>query len=166
MATVRLDNLIKPKIVNNRSISPAQEIRTNSTYTDLHLDLTLAKSIGVGLAPGISNDVLVDYDEQTIKNSLYNLFTTRPTQKVLDPIFGAGLENYLFEPINNVNGEIIADEMLRLIGIFEPRVSVDNIKVYLDFNNNRYEFEIYYTIPSLNKQFVYEYILQSNLPTE
>ena len=73
MATVRLDNLIKPKIRNSDEYNLQTEfVKTDILYTDLSLDLSVSKSIGSGLNVVNSDDILVSHDDEAIKNSFYN----------------------------------------------------------------------------------------------
>jgi phage baseplate assembly protein W len=131
MATIYLDNLFNPRQTQNPTTLPDRSpVNVMPIYTDLHLDLTNSKNIGLGLNPQNANDIEVDNDVNAIKNSLYNIFTTIPGQKVLSPSFGSNLSQYLFEAVDSTRGKIIGDNILRTINIFEPRVDILNIEVY------------------------------------
>jgi hypothetical protein len=131
MATIYLDNLINPRQTQYSTTLPSKEpVKVMSVYTDLHLDLTMAKNVGIGLNPQTSNDIQVDNDVAAITNSLRNIFTTIPGQKILSPSFGSNLNQYLFEKVDNIRGKIIGNDILRAITTFEPRVSIVNIEVY------------------------------------
>jgi hypothetical protein len=78
MATIDLNNLIRPKKVNNTTTTSTLQVKNvNPVYVDLHLDLTLENNIGLGNNPVESRDILVDTDIQAIKNSIRNIFTTK-----------------------------------------------------------------------------------------
>jgi hypothetical protein len=130
MATIYIDNLIKPKSLfspNNKLTNPTNP--NDPVYTDLHLDLGFVKGIGNGLDPHQSNDVVVDHDSNAIKNSLFNIFTTRPGEKILNPSFGAALDQFLFESVSDIKARIIGNQILKTIAQFEPRIEVLNLQI-------------------------------------
>jgi hypothetical protein len=62
------------------------------TYKDLEMDL----KIDYTKTSPLNNfkeqkDIVVDYDVAAIKNSIFNIFTTIPGQKLLNPPFGLNL---------------------------------------------------------------------------
>ena len=121
------------------------------TYTDLELDL----KIDYTKTNPLNNikeqrDVVADYDVNAIKNSIFNLFTTIPGQKLLNPIFGLNLLQFLFTGITNSNAKLLGDTILRGIIKFEPRVSIDKINVAPDIDNQQYIVGLVLSVPSLN----------------
>lgn len=71
-------------------------------YADLHLDLQEEKILNKrnNNITVTKSDIKVSYNLAAIKNSLYNLFTTKKGQRPLNPGWGLSLEQYLFEPIS------------------------------------------------------------------
>lgn len=165
MATVRLDNLIRPKQVNTQQVSVKEETFDGVVYTDLHLDLKMAVAVGTGISSGVSNDIEVSFDEAAIQNSLYNIIYTKPGQKVLDPEFGTELHKFLFEPVSEARGDVIGHYLLDKISRFEPRIAVSQIDVKVDYDENLYNINVFYTIPSINKQSSTEVLLRSSANT-
>lgn len=130
MAIIDLNNLIQPKQVNSSGVSVSQQVQvTTPIYSDLHLDLTTNQSVGLGLNAVESRDIASDNDIKAIKNSLQNLFTTIPGQKVLNPTFGCSLLKYLFEPVSVLGANAIGNDINNAITQYEPRVSVVNVYV-------------------------------------
>lgn len=161
MAKIDLNNLIRPKQVNNPSTIPSQKVdNVESVYTDLHLDLKFKKSIGEGFSPVTSNDILVDNNIDAIKNSLRNIFNTRKGQKILTPEFGSSLEQYLFEPVNNIYARLIADEILSSITQFEPRIEVLKINILPQPEENQYNVTMLYRFLEFKKENVLNIIAQ------
>lgn len=153
MATIDLNNLIRPKQVNSPNTLVNQQVNQPlPVYVDLHLDLTQAKSIGLGNNVINSSDILVDTDIQAIKNSIYNIFTTRPTQKLLTPTFGCALDQYLFDSVSQFKAQIIGNAILNGIEKFEPRVTVTNVLVTPQPDQNQYTIKVAYTFNELPKQ--------------
>ncbi len=161
MATVRLDNLIKPKQVNTQQTKTQENTYDKITYTDLHLDLTMSVAFGSQTGTGISNDIKVDFDEEAIKNSITNCIYTRRGEKLLSPDFGMNLEKFLFEPLSESQGDYIGRYILTNLASMEPRITIIKVYVVVDYEDNSYRISIYYEIPSVNKKFTDDFILKS-----
>lgn len=153
MATIDLNNLIRPKQSNYLKNSPSVVVqKATSVYTDLNLDLTPTNSVGLGLNVAKSNDIIVNTDHDAIKNSIRNIFSTRPGQKLLTPDFGSSLEKYLFEPVTDSLAKIIGNEILNAISTYEPRVDVLNIRVTPQPDLNQYSIQVIYSFLELKTQ--------------
>lgn len=161
MATVRLDNLIKPKQINTQQTKITDETYDGITFTDLHLDLTMAKATGTETRRGFANDIRVDFDEDAIKNAVYNCINTKPGEKVLSPNFGMELERFLFEPVSKSRGEYIGRYILSTLSSLENRIIVKEVNVSVDTDKNTYNILVIYEIPSLNKKSSTDILLQS-----
>ena len=121
------------------------------TYVDLESDL----KINYTKTNPLNNfkeqkDIVADYDVNAIKNSIFNIFTTIPGQKLLNPIFGLNLLQFLFTGITPTNAKLLGDTILKGIVKFEPRVSVDKINVAPDVENQQYIVGLVLSVPSLN----------------
>jgi phage baseplate assembly protein W len=121
------------------------------TYTDLELDLIIDYTKNNSLYNiNEQKDVRADYDINAIKNSLFNIFTTIPGQKILNPIFGLNLYYFLFTGISEINGRMLGDTILKGINKYEPRVTVNYINVITDIENQQYIIDMIISVPSLN----------------
>lgn len=142
-----------------KSLERAAKNFTEKTYIykDLALDLALFKldSPGVYL-PVPGTDIKASFDLAAIRNSLQNLFNTKPGQRFLFPEYGLNLQQFLFQPITQANGNVIGNLIFSTININEPRVSVKNVQVILDPDNNQYTINILIEIPSLNIETIVE----------
>jgi phage baseplate assembly protein W len=163
MATVRLDNLIRPKQINTQQTKVTEETFDNIVYTDLHLDLKMAVANGTELKSNVSNDIKVSFDEDAIANSIRNCVNTKPGEKVLDPDFGMNLDQFLFQPLSEINGDYIGRYILNKLTVLEPRINVLKIKVNVSYDDNTYGILVIYEIPSLNKKSSTDIILKSNV---
>lgn len=162
MATIYIDNLIKPREVNSPINYPSKEPDTNQyIYTDLHLDLLMHKNIGNGLSPVESNDIAADYDSRAIRNSLYNIFTTRKGQKLLNPEFGSSFDQYLFEKITNIGAKILGNDILKAAE-FEPRIKVQNVQVMPMPDQNQYYVLFVYKLLNIGKVDKFQINFKSN----
>ena len=82
MAAINLASLRKRAPVNG----------TPFTYSDLELDMTLSNTQSYPAESTLKRkDVVADYDLGAIKNSIVNLFTTIPGEKLLNPEYGLNL---------------------------------------------------------------------------
>lgn len=161
MAIVDLNNLVRPKQTNNSGTALSNVVNSPlPIYTDLHLDLSLSKNIGLGIDTVPSSDLLVDNDIDAIKNSIKNIFTTKKGEKVLNPEFGCSLDQYLFEPITEVYAQLIGNDILTGIQRFEPRVEITNITVIPVYDQNLYYITCYYTLLQIQKQSTINLIAQ------
>jgi phage baseplate assembly protein W len=119
-------------------------------YKDLLLDLRIDYTRSPELLKTQEvSDVTAIYDYRSVAQSLNNLFRTLPGQKILNPVYGLDLRKYLFENVSTTVGYIIGLELNDLIPIFEPRVYITKINVAADAENNQYNIDIAYIVPTL-----------------
>jgi phage baseplate assembly protein W len=163
MATIYIDNLVKPKQINYPATVPSKPVNPSSyVYNDLHLDLTLNKNVGNGLNAVNSADITSDFDINAVKNSLYNIFTTRPGQKILNPSFGASLDQFLFESVDNIKAKIIGDTIYNAITKYEPRINVLGVQVMPMPDQNEYYIIIQYKILNIGVNQQLQMQIQNN----
>lgn len=140
-------------ISNNKFESGTQKVTDRKfTYQDITFDLQQEDAPRGKSLHGktIVDDIKVSYDEGAIMNSLRNIFTTTPGQKVLNPAFGVNLTRWLFEPCTEFTAREIGEAIVSGIERFEPRVSIKTISVIADKGNHTYIIKLVITIPALN----------------
>lgn len=138
------------KISNLNAISE-QYKQKDYYYKDLHLDFEVSNHYSPALEASVyKNDIVVSYDENAIKNSLKNLFNTKPGQRFLFPLYGLDLNQYLFEAVTEDLGQIIGERIVTAIGDFEPRVIVQSCNVIAVPDDNLYEITLVVEIPIFN----------------
>ena len=120
-------------------------------YVDIELDLkqNYAKSPRLN-SKNVIKDLVASYDVDAVKNSLFNLFTTIPGQKILNPIYGLNLLQFVFTGITEINANLMGNLILEGIGKFEPRLEVKKIFIFPDIENQTYEIGLRLDVPSLN----------------
>ena len=162
MATIYIDNIIKPKnSLSNSSVEKKPE-EVPYVYKDLHLDIEFKKNIGNGLNIAEGNDIKEDYDFKALQNSIYNIFNSRNGFKILDPEFGCSLDKFIFERITDTNGYIIGNYILENIQKYEPRISVNNVQVFPLTDMNEYHVTIHYSILNIKKDSTMKLQFKSN----
>lgn len=150
---------------------PEQNIRDpemTETYSDISMD---SKSI-----KNKSNFIYnKDYNEEfdfnidkkvdlaAISNSLHNIFTWIPGERILLPSFGSTLYNYVYSGMTHTNINEIKTEIRKLISIWEQRISVVSVEDVSDIINseeNTVLINITYTINGL-KDKTFTYLLEA-----
>ena len=162
MATIYIDNIVKPEKVFSKSPLNKETNISNFVYKDLHLDLTIKQNVGNGIGSVDGNDIMADYDLNAIKNSLYNIFNSRKGFKALDPDFGCSLDQYLFEKITESNAFNLGTKILTNIEKYEPRIYVSNVQVIPFVESNQYYVTIYYSILNIKRDEILNLQFESN----
>ena len=138
------------KIKNLEAISKEYEQKAY-IFKDLHLDFEKSYEFNSSLNMRVDgNDVRVDYDESAIRNSLRNLFNTKPGQRFLFPLYGLDLSQYLFEPVSEFNGQLIGEKIVSSIKKYEPRVTLLECNIEARPDDNEYDITIIISIPAFN----------------
>ena len=123
----------------------------NFVYSDIHLDITTSSDYSTEALQVIKkNDIKVDYDLNAIKNSLNNLFNTRPGQRFLFPNYGLNLSQFIFEPVTEYNGRLIGEKIVRSVQLFETRVTLKQCNVSLMPDENQYDINLILEFPVFN----------------
>ena len=98
---------------------------------------------------------------KAIYNSLRNIFTWIPGERILLPEFGSRLRSLLYEGITPQTEEAIAAEIRGCVSEWEPRVSIVDIRSIStvdDTEDNTIHLEVVFTIPSLSEeQYTYSF---------
>jgi phage baseplate assembly protein W len=122
-----------------------------ATYRDLLLDLKVNYTKNLQLLKRREvKDIQISEDLGAVKNSLFNLFTTIPGQKILNPIYGLNLTQYLFVPVSQAQARIIGETILKGIQKYEPRVQLSKLNIEVDPDNNQYNVFMLINVPTLN----------------
>jgi phage baseplate assembly protein W len=132
------------------SVAEQTKSQSKFTYTDLKLDLEFNYTKNNELLKNKEiKDLSIDYDYSAIRNSIFNLISTTPGQRILNPYFGVNLQRYLFSRVSETNASNIGNEILQAIIKFEPRVIVQNIDVAVDEVNQQYVVTLTLAIASI-----------------
>lgn len=125
-------------------------------YRDVHLDIEEGDNQTVNnlFKKQTPTDIKSSVDEQAIYNSINNLFSTTPGEKILEPEFGLDLRSFLFEPITDYMASIIGEKILKSVTRWEPRVRVTNIHVKKDIPNRAYHIVLTIQLPKLSNKVI------------
>ena len=107
----------------------------------------------------LNDDLIAIKNENAIARSIRNIVFTTPGEKFFDQSFGSRITESLFENIDEITATIIVDEIRQSIDNYEPRVEVDDVKAFPNYENNSFDVTITYDvigseIPTQELQFV------------
>ena len=77
-----------------------------------------------GFSTKVREKVFKLNDYELIKQDLLNHFNTRKGERVMNPLFGTGLRDFLFEGITEYNIENLKQDLNSSIEIFIPEITV------------------------------------------
>ena len=94
----------------------------------------------------LNSDLIVIKNDNAIARSLRNIVFTTHGEKFFNEAFGSRITESLFENIDDITASIIVDEIRESINRYEPRVELDSVKAYPDFDNNGFDVIITYDV--------------------
>jgi phage baseplate assembly protein W len=115
------------------------------------IDLNASKAIGVnipftGPAVFISNYQTKD----AIKNNLINFFLTNPGERHLNPLFGGGLREFIFEQITNENLNFLREDINIKLENYFPNIQVEDLIVTGQDDLNQITVTLKYSVINTN----------------
>ena len=106
-------------------------------FSDLDLDF---------IAHPTTKDIVRKTGIDSIKRSVRNLVLTNFYDRPFRSYIGSSAIKLLFEPATSLTANHLKDAILQVITSFEPRVTVTDIDVQFDYDNNGYNATIRYVI--------------------
>ena len=100
--------------------------------------------------------------EQDVEQSIRIILGTSPGERLMRPTFGAGLDQFLFEPIGTTTMQRLRTRVEQALVDFEPRIDVNAVTVEpYPGSPSRLDIEIRYTVRATNNRFnlVYPFYL-------
>jgi len=142
--SVRLDNL-------ERSSIEQKSLQDGYLYKDIKLDLDFSRYVKSELySQSGPKDLAEIQDGRAVVNSVKNILTTTPGQKLLNPLLGLDFRSYLFEPINTTTSYFLSQFIYLNLGVQEPRITLNMVKIKGLPDQNQYDIEIGFSIPQLD----------------
>ena len=107
----------------------------------------------------LNDDLIAIKNENAIARSLRNIVFTTPGEKFFNESFGSRISESVFENIDSITATIIADEIRESINNYEPRVDLESVKTFPNYETNGFDVNITYNIigteiPTQELQFV------------
>jgi len=85
-----------------------------------------------------------------IKNNLINYFLTNPGERPLNPTFGGGLREFIFEQITTDNLDFLEERISNDLNIFFPNVAVGNLEILRQEDTNTITVSLTYSVINTN----------------
>jgi phage baseplate assembly protein W len=117
------------------------QISRRPDYSDLDLDF---------IPHPTTKDVVRKIGADAVKRSVRNLILTNYYDKPFRPGIGSNVPKLLFENANPLIENFLRDAIANVLGNFEPRIRVVDIRINFDFDNNGYNVTLSYII--LNRE--------------
>lgn len=127
----------------------------NQTDDIIYRDIDLNVNVGIVKGDQLSSpenlkDLNTSVNFEAIRNSLINLITTFPGQKILNPEFGMNFGDLLFLPVSKARATVIGETISNTFVGFEPRIQITEIEVIADIGVGEYELNLVINIPQFN----------------
>ena len=130
------------------------EAKTQNFDTEKYLDISTVSDINKNNSNSLYK-ISKQINEKAVQNSIHNIFSWIPGERILNPEFGNNLYKYLYEGITPENEELIVAEIKHCILKYEPRVTVVEVQNVSNINNtedNTIILNIKYYINGLSNQ--------------
>lgn len=98
----------------------------------------------------INDDLIALKNENAIARSVRNLILTSPGDKPFQPEVGSRVNEMLFEAMDKITANAIRSEIRNTLNNFEPRISLKEVIVEPDYDNNEYNVTINYIIVGID----------------
>jgi hypothetical protein len=130
------------------------------------------------MASGISPKLPLDRDAtdgyslnktyaEMVSQNLKMLVLTAPGERIMDPEFGVGIRNYLFEPNNELTYQEIETRIINQVSKYLPflevRTTIFGPDEIVDGNPNMFKLQIKYLIKPLQTYDVVEIFLEDTI---
>jgi len=131
--------------LSSRPITVSREL----TYSDVDLTFT----------PKPSGDLYKKVDAADVKQSVKNLLLTNYTEKPFNMRFGGNLSDFLFELETDTDIDILADQIIEAVDLYEPRAQVLRVYGNIKPNNNEVRVTVEFQVLSTSELVVLDLTL-------
>lgn len=101
--------------------------------------------------------------EECIKEAICIIIKTSKGERVMQPDFGCGIYNYLFDNPDTVTLKLMEESVKESINIWEPRINLAKVEASLDESEEgKVLIRVDYTVRTTNNEFnlVYPFYLK------
>jgi uncharacterized protein len=106
--------------------------------------------------------------EEDIRQAIRIILGTNPGERVMRPDFGAGLDSFVFEPVNTTTMALLQRRVQEALIAWEPRIDVEAVNVTTDaVERNRLLIDMTYRVRATNTvhNLVYPFYLEEGTAT-
>jgi len=119
------------------SANPNSSTRQTRKYVDIDLDFS--RNV-------VTGDVTQVVDVNAVKRSVKNLVQTNFYERPFQPELGCGVREMLFENFTPMTGIFLKRKIEEVLVNYEPRISLNQITLDDDVDNNRLVVNIYFYV--------------------
>jgi phage baseplate assembly protein W len=121
-----------------------------SRYSDLDLNFTTHP---------VKKDINTLYDERAVITSVKNLLLMNHYEKPFHPEVGSNVRKMLFDNMDSISASVLEKEIRQTIINFEPRVTVNQLTVSPDYDNNRFSVTMNFIVGNKTNPINIEFFL-------
>lgn len=117
------------------------------------IDFDSSAAVGISLpfnGPSVFKSNFQTKD--SIKYNLINFFLTNPGERMLNPSFGGGLRDFIFEQIDNNTTEFLLADITSKVNAFFPNINIESLDVTRNEDNNQITINFTYSVVNTNIQ--------------
>jgi uncharacterized protein len=123
--------------------------------------------LGIGLAFPVSpvaGEIATAAYEEDVRQSILIILQTNRSERVMRPDFGAGLRDFVFEPVNTTTMGLVQTRVMEALIDWEPRIDVKSVTVSTKDPQNLLLIEIAYSVRATNtaSNLVYPFFLDES----
>ena len=115
------------------------------------IDFNKSAAVGVDIPFNAAGVFRPNYTtKEATKNNLINFFLTNPGERPLNPNFGGGLRNFIFQQIADNNLDFLKETIESNMSLYFPNVTINKLNILREENTNSITVSIFYSIPNTN----------------
>lgn len=108
----------------------------------------------------VTGDIAKKVGDAAIIQSLKNLLSTGRYERLFQPDIYSNLKQHLFQPLDNITASAIKNEVESVINKYEPRVSLTEVNVTPDYDNNGFSCSLSFFIVNQTNPITVELFLE------
>ena len=121
--------------------------------------------VGVGFPVRLTSEQTLESAiyEEDIRQAIRIILGTNPGERLMRPDFGAGLDQFIFEPVNTATMAQVKTRVEEALIDWEPRIVIDEVKVGADpSERNTLLIEVQYRVRATDSRqnLVYPFYLE------
>jgi uncharacterized protein len=121
--------------------------------------------VGVGFPVRLTSEQTLESAiyEEDIRQAIRIILGTNPGDRLMRPDFGAGLDQFIFEPVNTATMAQVKTRVEEALIDWEPRIVIDEVKVGADpSERNTLLIEVQYRVRATDSRqnLVYPFYLE------
>ena len=117
------------------------------------LDLSPSKGVGIQIPFNGTTGLNITYTtKDAIKSNILNFFLTGKKERIMNPNFGAGIREQLFEQITQGTAQNIEDIISFGLNDYFPQININNLSVKTSPDQNTIQIYFSYSMNNTNIQ--------------